>query len=73
MESRMTNDLVKIASAGGGLRFDGGARMTNDLIRIAAATKNGGGQLFLSGMSSRMTDDIIRIVSAGKGHIVIES
>jgi hypothetical protein len=72
MEGRVTNDLVRIAAAGGGLKFNGGPRTAEDLIRIAAAIANGGGTLYLTGMSGRTTDDIIRIVSVGKGRVVVE-
>lgn len=71
-KSRLTDDLIRIAAAGGGLRLDASARMTDDLIRIAAAAKTGGAHLFLSGMSARMTDDLIRIGAAGKGSVVFE-
>lgn len=70
--ARLTDDLIRIVAAGGGMRLDAGARMTDDLIRIAAAAKNGRARLYLSGMSARMTDDLIRIGAAGKGCVVFE-
>ena len=70
--SRSTEDLVLIATAGGGLRFEGKARLTDDLVRIATAAKSGGGQLMLTGMSARLTDDLVRIATAGKGHVIFE-
>ena len=72
MKTRMTDDLVRIASAGGGFRLEAGTRMTDDLVRIASAASRGGGTIYLRGMNTRMTDDLVRIASAGKGHIVFE-
>lgn len=71
-KARLPDDLIRVAAAGGGLRFEGKARLTDDLIRLAAATKVGGGQLVLTGMSARLTDDLIRIAAAGKGHVTFE-
>ena len=73
MKRRMTNDLVRIASAGGGFRLEAKTRMTDDLVRIASAASMGGGTIFLSGMNIRMTDDLVRIASAGKGHVIFEA
>ena len=73
MEGRTTNELVRIASAGGGLRFNGGGRVTDELVRIASATASGGGHLYLTGMSGRTTDEFVRIASAGQGRVTIES
>ena len=70
--SRLTDDLIRIAAAGGGLRLDASARMTDDLVRIAAAARTGSAILTLRGMSARMTDDLIRIAAAGKGSVILE-
>lgn len=71
-KSRLTDDLVRIGAAGGGIRFEGKARLADDLIRIAAAVRIGGGTLVLTGMSARLTDDLVRIGAAGKGHVIFE-
>jgi len=72
MKTRITDDLVRIALSGGGLRFDAGTRITEDLVRIVLAASNGGGTIYLSGMNTRITDDLVRIALAGKGHVVFE-
>ena len=69
---RPTDDLIRIAAAGGGMRLDASARLTNDLIRIASAARTGNAVLTLYGMSARMTDDLIRISAAGRGSVVLE-
>jgi len=69
-QTRMTEDLIKIAGAGGGFHLNASTRMTNDLVRIAAAASTSGAKLVFSGMSTRMTDDLARIASAGKGNVV---
>lgn len=72
MKTRMTDDLVRIASAGGGFRLEAGTRMTDDLVRIASAASQGGGTVYFSGIKTRMTADLVRIASAGNGHVVFE-
>lgn len=73
MTMRSTNDLVRIASAGGGMAIDAGMRQTNDLVRIASAASNHPGtRIFLGGLSMRDTNDLVRIASAGKGAVVFQ-
>lgn len=71
-KSRLTDDLIHIAAAGGGFRFDGSARLTDDLVRIAAAASRSNARVFISGMSARLSDDLVRIGAAGKGSVVFE-
>jgi hypothetical protein len=73
MERRTTTELIRIVSAGGGLKLEAGRRTTEELVRIASAAKSGGGLLYLSGLSNRTTDELVQIVSASKGRVVIES
>ena len=70
---RSTEQLVRIAAAGGGMRFSAVGRSTDDLVRIAAAASTGGARLFLSGMSGRPIDDVIKVAAAGRGAVVFES
>ncbi len=62
-----TNDLVRIASAGGGFVLDAAARSTDDLVRIASAGSSKGARLVFTGLAARTTDDLVRIGSASKG------
>lgn len=71
-ETKTPDDLIRIATAGGGFRLNAGLWQTNDLVRVAAAASNSGALVFLSGMSIRTTEDLVRIGSAGKGRIVFE-
>ena len=71
MERRTTDDLIRIAIAGGGFVLDAGPRPTEDLIRISIAVK-GKGRLTFRGMAARTTDDLIRIAIAGGGHVTFE-
>jgi hypothetical protein len=70
--TRNTDELIRIAAAGGGFRLVAGVRTTDDLIRIAAAAKSGGARVYFSGMSTRITEDLIRIGAAGKSSVVFE-
>ncbi|MFA5093328.1 MAG: hypothetical protein WC543_05250 [Candidatus Omnitrophota bacterium] len=73
LELRLTDDLVRIAASGGGLRFQATSRLTEDLVRIALAGSNSGARLYFLGMSSRLTEDLVRIALAGKGAVVFEN
>ncbi len=66
----MTNDLIRIAAAGGGMVLDSKKIMINDLIRIAAASSSGTGKIILNNVNGILVDDLIRISAAGKGNII---
>lgn len=65
--SRNTNDLVRIANAGGGFVLEAAARPTDDLVRIANAGGAKGARLVFTGMAARGIDDLVRIGNAGRG------
>ena len=44
LENRTTEELIRIAAAGGGFRLSAGTRATEELIRIAAAGKDRSGR-----------------------------
>jgi hypothetical protein len=64
-----TNDLIRIAAAGGGFTLDAGSRLTDDLIQIAAAASRNGARIIFYNLGARTTDDIVRIAAAGKGAV----
>ena len=57
-EHKTTNDLVRIAAAGGGFTLTATNRTTNDLIRIAAAASDKGSRITFTGLEHRTTDDL---------------
>ena len=71
-ELRSTDDLIRIAAAGGGFTLAASLRTTDDLIRIAAAASGKGSRVTFMGLSLRSTSDLIRIGAAGKGCVVLE-
>ena len=66
--TKTTNDLIRIAHAGGGFTLDAKFKTVDDLIRIANAA-SGRARLTFTGMGSRTTDDLIRIGHAGQGSV----
>jgi hypothetical protein len=68
---RLTNDLVRIAAAGGGFTIDTNGRTTDDLVRIAAAAK-GEAIIVIRNVSHMRTYDLVRIAAAGKGSVVFD-
>lgn len=71
-EHKTTEDLVRIAAAGGGFTLSAGHKTTDDLVRIAAAASSKGSRLTFTGLKHKTTDDLVRISAAGKGCIVLE-
>lgn len=71
-EHRTTDDLVRIAAAGGGFTLTATHRTTDDLVRIAAAASGIGSRIIFSGLTHRTTDDLVRIAAASKGCVVLE-
>ncbi|MFH2134185.1 MAG: hypothetical protein ABII81_03280 [Pseudomonadota bacterium] len=71
-ELKTTDDLVRIAAAGGGFVLDASLKSTDDLVRIAAAASNKGARVTFSGLKLKSTDDLVRIGAAGKGCVVLE-
>lgn len=70
--TKLTNDLIKIATAGGGFRLDAKTRLTDELVQLAAAAKNGGATVIFSGTGMFSAHDLIRIGAAGKGAVIFE-
>ena len=71
LETRVIDDLVRIAAAGGGFILNAGTRSTDDLVRIAAAAR-GKGRIVFRGLGTRSTDDLVRISAAGGGAVSFE-
>ena len=69
--SKPTNDLVRIAAAGGGMTIPA-SMPTNDLVRIAAAASSKGGQITIANASSKPTSDLVRIAAAGNGCVIFD-
>lgn len=71
-QDRPTEDLVRIATAGGGFKLDAVGRPTDDLVMIAGAASDWGVLLIFAGMDDRPTKDLVRIAEAGQGNVVFE-
>jgi len=71
-QGRPTEDLIRVAAAGGGFRLDAAGRPTDDLVAIAAAASEWGVPLVFAGMDGRPTDDLVMIADAGEGNVVFE-
>jgi hypothetical protein len=73
MDNRTTDELVRIALAGGGFELDAARRTTDDLVRIALAAGNKPARLRLVNVMTRTTDELTRIALAGKGAVFFVS
>jgi hypothetical protein len=68
---RLTDDLVRIAAAGGGFTVDSNGRTIDNLTRISAAAK-GKATIVIRRASHMRTDDLVRIAAAGKGSVIFD-
>jgi hypothetical protein len=68
---RTTDELVKIASFGGGVIIDS-SRATDDLVRIASLAATKGSRVFIKNANAKSTDDLVKIASFGKGSVVFD-
>jgi hypothetical protein len=64
---RPTEDLVRIAEAGGGLTIDASMREIEDLIRIAEAARKSGGRVHITNTRMWKTDELVQVASVGQG------
>jgi hypothetical protein len=61
---RTTDELIRIATAGGGFVLEVGRRTTNE---------RSGATVIFTNVAMRKTDDLAKIAAAGKGHVTFES
>ena len=73
LRMKTTDELVKIAAAGGGLVVEAGRRTTEELIKIATAARQSGAIVVFKNMAVRKTDALVKIAAAGKGRVIFES
>ena len=66
---KTTDELVRIAGAGGGLDLTKTSLTTDDLVRIATAASGKGNRIIINGQ--RTTDELVRIAEAGQGCVMI--
>jgi DNA replication protein len=69
---RTTDDLVRIAYAGGGFTIDAKNYTTNELVRISAAASKHGSRIHILNANRNTTDELVRIAAASKGCVTFE-
>ena len=70
--SIVTDDLVKIADAGGGLTLDADTKSKDELVKIAAAAAMSDAGVTLRNVTALAVDDLVEIAKAGDGCITFE-
>lgn len=65
--NRTTEELIRIAAAGGGFMLNATRRPTDDLIKIAAAGASKAARLTFAGLARRPTNELVMIAAAGRG------
>ena len=69
--TKATDDLIRIAAAGGGMHVPA-TKSTDDLIRIAAAASSRKAKIIITDASGKSTEDLIRIAAAGNGSVIFD-
>ena len=69
---KTTDQLVRIASPGGGMIISGKGKTTDQLTRIASSSSKSGAKIIISDVSSKTTDQLTRIASAGNGNVILD-
>lgn len=72
LDCRPIEDLVAIASAGGGFALDMDERTIDELESIATAASTSGARIVLVGGARTNTRDLLRIAQAGGGTVSFE-
>ena len=70
--AKTIDQLVKIISAGGGMRIDATGKTVDQLVKIAAAGAATRSQLIISNAESKTVDQLVRIAAAGKGCVFFD-
>ncbi|ERL54326.1 hypothetical protein [Psychrobacter aquaticus] len=68
---KTTEQLVRIAAAGGGF-YVSSSKTTEQLVRIAAAASTSGAKIVVKGASNKTTEQLVRIAAAGKGSVMFD-
>lgn len=69
---RPAQELLRIASAGGGFTLDGSRYSADDLVEIVSAVRRNGSRVHITRCLMKSTDDLVRIAAAGKGCVTFE-
>ncbi len=70
--SKMTEQIVQVILAGGGVSVDAQTKMTEHLLEIASAAAEAGTPVVLRNANSKMTAELVEIARAGKGKVLFE-
>lgn len=68
----ITDNLVRIVNAGGGVSIDASKFVTDNLVRIANASRDKNCTIIIRHSNKLVTDNIVRIANAGNGNIIFE-
>ncbi len=70
--SKMTEQIIQVIQAGGGVVIDAKSKMTEQLVEIASAAAQANVVVILKNSESKMTEHLVRIAQAGKGKVLFE-
>ena len=70
--TKMTDQIIRIVAAGGGVIVDGDGKMSDQLVRIAAAAKSSGATVIIKNADAKMSDQLVRVAAAGGGNVIFD-
>lgn len=66
------DDVIRVATCGGGLKLNCQSFFVGDLIRIATVAKSKNAVLTLENSAALTVDDMLRLATAGSGVVIFE-
>ena len=70
--AKTTEQLVRIAAAGGGMKIDANSKTTEQLVRIAAAASTKSANIVIINSVTKTTEQLVRIAAAGQGSVTFD-
>ena len=72
LKLKSVDELLTIASAGGGFRLDCSLKSTDELCQIAAAAHTSGATVIMFGINLKTTEELVKIAEASQGAVIFE-
>lgn len=70
--TKTTDQLIKIASAGGGMIIDGKSKTTDQLVKITSTASKSGSKIIITNAGTKTTDQLVKIAVAGNGNAIFD-
>ena len=70
--TKITERIVQIVAAGGGVILNAEEKVTDQLVQIASIAAESGATVILRNADTKVTEQLVQIATAGKGRVIFE-